>query len=390
MSRTRCLACHHGSMSVFIEIEDQPVHCNLLWPDREAALNAPRGDIRLGFCQGCGMIYNLSFDPGLMKYTQAYENSLHFSPSFQAYAQELATRLIEKYRLYGKDIIEIGCGKGEFLSMLCEGGGNRGFGFDPSYDGSRQSRATENITFIRDLYSEAYGEYTADLICCRQVLEHIQHPGDFLRQIRHAIGNRTNTVVFFEVPNVLYTLRDLGIWDIIYEHCSYFSTRSLTRLFCETGFVPRGAYGTFGGQFLCLEASLTGESLERETGFSPHFDEQCFVNDFSTQYHAKIDRWTQHLTSLLEDGKHIVVWGAGSKGVTFLNTVKAADQIRYVVDINPHKQGMYVAGAGQQIVPPAFLDEYRPDTVLAMNAIYKDEISELIRQKSIAAEVVSV
>src|SRR5215813_2478046 len=121
MPQERCPACNHEGMDVFIAIENVPVHCNLHWSSRETALNAPRGDIRLGFCDTCGMIYNLAFDPRRMGYTPAYENSLHFSPRFQAYAQELATRLLERYRLRGKNIIEIGCGQGEFLSMLCKG-----------------------------------------------------------------------------------------------------------------------------------------------------------------------------------------------------------------------------------------------------------------------------
>jgi len=337
------------------------------------------------------MIYNLAFDPNRMKYTEAYENSLHYSLSFQKYAQELATRLIEKYHLHGKDIIEIGCGNGEFLSMLCEGGRNRGFGFDPSYDGSKQSRATENITFIRDFYSEAYGEYTADLICCRQVLEHIQHPGDFLRQIRHAIGNRTNTVVFFEVPNVLYTLDDLGIWDIIYEHCSYYSTPSLTRIFQETGFAVLQAYPAFGGQFLCLEASPAVAGCYGSMGSAEDLGQlSTFVSTFGENYWNKIKTWNENLGRLLEKGGRVVVWGAGSKGVTFLNTVKAADQIRYVVDINPHKQGMYVAGTGQQIVSPEFLRTFQTDTVLVMNPVYKAEILALLTRFNVAAELALV
>lgn len=222
--QTRCPACHHAGMSVFIEIEGLPAHCNLLWSSRKAAMEAKRGEIRLGFCHACGMVYNLSFDPGLMRYTQRYENSLEFSPKFQQYARELAARLIGGCDLRGKDIIEIGCGKGQFLSLLCQLGHNRGIGFDPSYEGETEKEADGGrTTFIRDFYSEAYAGYTADLICCRHTLEHIHRPHQFLSEIRRAIGNRKETMVFFEVPDALFTLRDLGIWDIIYEHCSYFS-----------------------------------------------------------------------------------------------------------------------------------------------------------------------
>jgi len=61
-----------------------------------------------------------------------------------------------------------------------------------------------------------------------------------------------------------------------------------------------------------------------------------------------------------------------------------------MVDINPRKQGMYVAGSGQEIVRPEFLHEYRPDTVIVMNPIYSGEIGEMIGGLGVSAEVVTV
>ena len=55
-----------------------------------------------------------------------------------------------------------------------------------------------------------------------------------------------------------------------------------------------------------------------------------------------------------------VVWGAGSKGVTFLNVLKSDGAIDYLVDINPYKQGLYVPGTGQQVVSPDMLAEIWP------------------------------
>lgn len=392
--QVRCPVCAKQDLSVFLELEGLPVHCNLHWPSREVALTAPRGDMRLGFCHECGMIYNTAFDPSRMAYSQAYENSLHFSSVFQEYAQELATGLIEKYHLYGKDIIEIGCGKGEFLSMLCEGGQNRGFGFDTSYDSGREENgAAKNIAFIRDFYSAAHAEeYPADFICCRQVLEHIQNPREFLLQLRQAIGDRHQTAVFFEVPNVFYTIRDFGIWDILYEHCSYFSPSSFSRLFQETGFTVRQVYPTFGGQFLCLEAFPvdTVSSYAMDTAAQELEQLSSLISEFGDNYRNKVAIWKGDTYQLFKEAKRVVVWGAGTKGVMFLNTLKIDDQVKYVVDINPHKQGMYIAGTGQCIVPPEFLREYQPDIVLMMNPIYKDEICNMIYQVGVKAEVVAI
>jgi len=387
-----CLVCQSTDILVFAEISQLPVHCNLLWKTREEAVISPREDIRLGFCKTCGHIFNVSFDHGHMKYSQAYENSLHSSPRFQAYANSLAARLIGRYDLRGKDIIEIGCGKGEFLSLLCDMGGNRGLGFDPSYDDTRQGvGATGKVTVIRDFYSEKYAEQAADLICCRHVLEHIQYPRDFLLQLHRVVGERQGTIVFFEVPNVLYTVRDLGIWDIIYEHCSYFSVSSLVRLFIETGFMVHDVYTEFGKQFLSLEASRAHYGKVNHWKVGTEVNElAALIRDFAEDYCGKVDLWKEKLNRLAEQGRGIVLWGAGSKGVTFLNAVDSADQIKSVVDINPRKKGMYVAGSGQRIISPDSLKKIRPDIVLIMNPNYRNEIQEIISQLGIDAAVMAV
>ena len=46
------------------------------------------------------------------------------------------------------------------------------------------------------------------------------------------------------------------------------------------------------------------------------------------------------------DGKRVVVWGEGSKGVTLLNAVGHKETIQYVVDLNTNKQGKYIPGTG--------------------------------------------
>ena len=140
---------------IFIEINKIPIFCNLLYSTRGKALEAAQGSMKLTFCQACGHIFNLAFDPDLLQYDTGYENSLHFSPCFQQYVKSTAANLISAYHLYGKDIIEIGCGKGEFINLLCENGQNRGLGFDPSYV-TGISNTGSSIKFIKDYYSEKY------------------------------------------------------------------------------------------------------------------------------------------------------------------------------------------------------------------------------------------
>lgn len=379
-----CPISGSGDVEIFLEIPNVPVLCNVLYSTRQEAIDATRGDLRLGFCRESGHIYNYTFDPDRISYSQVYENSLHFSPRFQEYATTLADRLIERFDLHQKKIIEIGCGKGDFLQMLCERGDNTGIGFDPSYEPERiDDDANRRFTVIQDLYSEQYTDYEADLICCRHVLEHVEDPLDFMRTVRRAIGDNTDTAVFFEVPNVLFTLRDLAIWDLIYEHCSYFSSVSLAYLFRKAGFNVQTVADAFDGQYLTIEAYPAGGPGSR---VDVELNREVLADDvshFAQRYREKVRQWKDLLQEVEAKDQRAVIWGAGSKGVTILNVLNAQDQIEYAVDINPQKQGKYIAGTGQRIVPPDFLVECRPDLVIMMNSIYEDEIRRTVQELGI-------
>jgi len=374
-----CPSCGHAGMSIFYEIENVPVNSVLLVGTRAEAVGFQRGDIALGVCPACGFIANTAFNEALTQYTAAYEATQGYSPTFNKFHRALAQDLIDRYDLRGKDIIEIGCDKGDFITMLAEMGDNRGVGFDPAYvPGRHPSPAADRLTFIADFYGEKYTDYHADFICCKMTLEHIPAVGEFMATVRRSIGDRGDTVVFFQIPNAQYVLCDLAFWDIYYEHCSYFTKGSLARLFRRAGFEVRDLWTAYDNQYLMIEARpavgqpdaapLPGEESPAET--------QAMVASFVEHYEARRARWRALLAEWRAAGQRVVLWGGGSKGVAFLTTLgEAAADVAYAVDINPIKTGTFMAGTGQEIVAPAFLRDYRPDVVVIMNPVYRDEIT---------------
>lgn len=382
-----CTVCAGTELSHIINIEDLPAQCNILWRDRSKALDAPLGNLELTFCGTCGHIFNRAFEQELVDYNDLYENALDFSPRFQSYAESLALYLIERYDLRNKDIIDIGCGKGEFLKSLVRLGHNRGVGFDPSYESvNGDEDIADQVTFIKEIYSQAHSSYSADLICSRHVLEHIEKPRPFIAMVREAIGDNLNTALYFEVPNALYTFRELGIWDFIYEHPSFFPSTSLAYLFETSGFENVEVTPRFGDQFLGLEAAPGADGTN-----SPEFEKDVaqvasFVNDFSHRYQSKINLWRMRLGKINEVSQKAVVWGAGSKGVTFLNLLKENAEIEFIVDINPRKQGMFVPGTGEAIISPEQLKRYKPDHIILMNSIYEEEIRKMVENLGISPQ----
>lgn len=387
-----CLVCGSRELVSFCAIRNVPVLANVLCPTREEALRLKRGDINLAFCRACGYIRNTAYDPVLVEYRLDYENALHFSERFRAYAEGLAARLVETYALRGKNIVEIGCGDGQFLALLCALGDNRGLGFDPSHDPHRLGlAASDRIRFIADRYSARYAHLPVDFICCRHVLEHVPDPEGFLREIRNTIGSAGMGAVYFEVPNALFTLRDLGIWDLLYEHCSYFCEPSLRRAFSLAGFKVLETRADYGDQFLGIEASPVGELEETTSGVREDVGSVAsLVERFGAAYRERVAGWRERLRTWKDEGRRAVVWGSGSKGVMFLNTLKTAGAMEYVVDINPRKHGMHVAGTGQRIVPPGFLCEYQPDVIVIMNPLYEKEIRRIAGEVGVRADFLAV
>lgn len=386
-----CPSCASGDLVVFHEQDSVPVHSCRLVDTREEALAFPRGTLRLAFCQVCGFITNTAYDASLQDYGIAYEETQAFSPRFTEFAQELALRWIERYDLRDKDVLEIGCGKGQFLALMCELGGNRGIGIDPAFIPERlDSEAAERMRFIADLYDERYAHLAADAVVCRHTLEHVAAVGDFMALVRRTIGDRDVTVLF-DLPDVVRVLREGAFWDVYYEHCSYFSAGSLARLFRRSGFDVLDVTLEYGDQYLVVEAR---PGARGETPLPIEESPERLAADVERFARAAAEtaaRWSECLDAAGAKGRRIALWGAGSKAVAFLTTIAAKHEIAYAVDINPHKQGKYLAGTGHAVLGPDQLHELPPDLVVAMNEIYGPEIrAQLDRLGLQRTELVSV
>ncbi len=387
----QCNVCQSIEVCRIIKIDSVPIFNNILLESFEDAINIPRGDIDLSICHNCGHFFNSAFLPHLIDYTHKYENSLHFSPRFRKYADDLIEDLVEEYDLRGKRIVEIGCGQGDFLKSICHKGGNYGKGYDPSYRGKTIIGNNKNIVFVQDEFSIKYADRESDFIYSRHVLEHVPYPYEFVSELRQIIGNRLSIRVFIDVPNLRFTLEDLGIWDLIYEHCSYFSANSLDYLIDSAGFSVEKLVEVFDGQFLQIFAipkdpKNKAERPLRDNNWNTVDKLQILASSFAINYDQKVKYWNSLLESFRKERRRVVVWGAGSKGVSFLNIFKNHGAIEFAVDINPNKIDKYIAGAGQRIVHPDFLKEIRPDIVIVMNQVYENEIRDLLRDMDISVE----
>src|SRR5690606_29236711 len=147
----------------------------------------------------------------------------------------------------------------------------------------------------------------------------------------------------------------------------------------------------YDGQYLTVEAV---NSDRRGEYASPRVDDLDVLNEhlstFKERTTTKIDDWRRRIARWSSEGKRIVIWGSGSKGVSFLHAVAPGAAVACAVDINPYRQGYFMAGTAHEIVGPEKLTELKPDVVIVMNRIYVPEIAETLKGLNLEPESASL
>ena len=384
-----CPVCNATAHDPFLAVERVPVFCNVLHSSRAAARSAPCGDIGLVLCPHCALVYNRAFDPARVTYSADYDNPLHISASFRAFATELSRRLVTQHRLSGGVAVEIGCGDGFFLDLLLKNGMRQAVGYDPSMEGRIVVQTDEpRLRIVPVLFEKQRLNGRIDAIICRHVLEHLPDPLGFVQDLREAFCSQ-NPLIYFEVPNAEWILQTLSLWDVIYEHFTYWTAPTLGALFTRSKQMPISVSTGFGDQFLMLEARPRGTAAPREwlsRGEVHRIGQLC--NHFARTCAELIAHWRLALGEVRTRHGKVVLWGAGSKGVTFANVV-AGDEplLAGIVDINPSKQGKFVGGCGLPILAPWNLTALQPDVVLLMNSNYTAEVSAQLDELGLKPEI---
>lgn len=377
---TDCPVCGCSLPVPFLTRRNIPVHQNLVMRSLEAARDTPRGDLFLAHCSTCDFVTNYAFRQELVRYGENYDNNQVCSPTFESYVDGLVDDVAKRVHS-GQQVIEVGCGNGYFLRKLVAKTGCSALGFDPSYRGP-ESESGGLIRFVTDYYGPNYADAPADLVICRHVIEHVADPLALLRSVRSALRSSPQASVVFETPAVEWILDGCVYQDFFYEHCSYFSHASLPLAFARAGFNVVRVARVFGGQYLWVEARLADDSEGRATNRSLGPAVATYVEEERHRLAA-----AREMIDSLSAGGGIAVWGAGAKGVTFLNLVDpAAMLVSCAVDINPTKQGGFVPGTGHPIVDLAQLRVLRTQHVLVMNPNYLQEAKNMATDQGIDVE----
>jgi threonine dehydrogenase-like Zn-dependent dehydrogenase len=203
----------------------------------------------------------------------------------------------------------------------------------------------------------------------RHVLEHVRDPVGFLRHIRDSNGGAGR--IYIEVPCFDWICEHRAWFDIFYEHVNYFRASDFQRMF---GTLHQAGH-VFGGQYQYVVADLAtlrAPLLPESDGFAFPADFLATVTGFAEKIKAGDTR------------QRAVIWGGASKGVIFaLYMQRAGAGIDFVIDINPAKQGRYLAATGLKVSSPEqALAQLEPGaTIFVMNGNYLPEIRQMTRNQ---------
>lgn len=351
-----------------------PIIPNEVFDCAESGRSSELGSFDLCEDQQFGFYFNSEF-LSVDYDSDRYQNEQAHSPIFARHLQVVAQEIASRFGL-SSSVIEVGCGKGAFFRVLSNLSFTSLRGFDKTYEGDDPRITKRYLT---------HGDATlnADVLVLRHVLEHVQRPIEFLRDLAKINGKSCNFVI--EVPSTDWIIKNSTFWDFTYEHVNYFTSDSFRKIFnlCEI-------IETFENQYLLVICK--SESLNYRLGY------RGLRSSLLSKMLVKASRNSLFDFALKHLGRYWI-WGGATKGILIAfhllgfgdGSVRPPEGI---VDMNPAKQGKYSAGTGIQIFSPeSFLSLLRDgDKVFVVNPAYEVEVSMFIgaaTSKKVIIEVMS-
>jgi len=338
-------------------------------------------------CEACFLVQLAQFQtPSEIFSEYAYFSSVSESWVQHAKAYTLAMR--ERFGLHSRSlVVEIASNDGYLLQHF-KNAGVPVLGIEPAANVALEAKALGIPTLV-EFFGSALAERLAgegrrpDLMVGNNVLAHVPELNDFVHGVKLMLA--PHGVATFEFPH-LERLMEQSQFDTIYhEHFCYFSLIALAPVFERQGLklFDVEELSTHGGSLRVyvqhedsgrhpVEARL-GELLERERRNG--FERLGTYEAFAEHVRDAKRRLLAFLIGVKREGKSVVGYGAPAKGNTLLNYCGVRqDFLDYVVDKNPHKQGLYLPGVRIPIQPPGRIAETRPDYVLILPWNLKDEV----------------
>ena len=378
----QCRSCGGGACQPTLDLGRTPL-ANALLTEADLDRPEPTYPLRLVFCPDCALVQIDQTVPPDQLFTD-YPYFTSFSDTMVAHAKLLAERLVAERSLGPQSLVVEPASNDGYLLKHYAAAGVKVLGVEPAGNIATVAQEagieTINTFFSHELARRLRSEgVVADVVHTHNVLAHVADLNGFVAGIAALLAD--DGLYLLEAPYVRDMIEDVEFDTIYHEHLCYFSLTAIKHLFERHALtvvhverVPihggtlqvhvqrRGRPDDTVAQMLSEERSLGIDTFDYYTRFA--------------QRVADLRRSSrQQIAELKEAGKSIAAYGASAKGSTLLNYFGLGrDQIDYVVDRSPHKQGRLTPGTHLPIEDPAVLLERMPDVVLLLTWNFADEI----------------
>ena len=288
-------------------------------------------DLNIFECHVCGAVQ--LFDIPLSEDFEAVFRSIGISSDYREHKKEQLKSIIEKYNLKNKELIEIGCGDGQFLEIFKELN-VKCSGIDTSIENYKKC-VDKGITTsgIGTVYDNV-NENSYDAFFTFHYLEHLPEPKYFVEHLWDIL--KPGGIGVIEVPNYDH-IEQNNIWvEFAKDHRFYYRKRTLSYLVLKCGFEIESLEENNGG--ICLTMIVRKPKKSSFGSMKKAMKDEV----------EKFKDLTQSLKqSLIGDFiGDFAVFGAGHHSTVLLNNVYEQFKIKpkRIFDSNKQKCGGKICG----------------------------------------------
>ena len=396
-----CIACGHA-LSPLMTLDDMPASAQNIPAASELAEDHPLS-LTLCQCPSCGLV---QFDTEPVDYYRDVIRAGGGTRTMTRLRHEEYARLLtamQEHHIHGRRIVEVGCGRGEFLRMwqnLAEDPeGAAALARDQARDPlSGQPNAPLHLVGLEhkpSLVEEAnavadkkyrvyegfatgdvrYPEGPFDAFVQFNFLEHQPDPCDMLRNIGRNL--KPQALGLITVPSFEYILRYNGYYELLRDHIANYTEFTLQKLLQDCGFELLRMDLVNRDTIEAIVRKADPDELS-ELHYSGRLIDVSALRDSYDRLSASVNAHIDHLS---ESRRTMAIWGASHQGFTLAATTKLGGRVEYIIDSAPFKQGRFSPASHIPIVAPDYAVAHPVDEILIVAPGYTDEIAGIIRER---------
>lgn len=360
ISNNKCRVCGHKFFKEpLLRYENMPKAAQFM-PDAQSLKNDDGVNLEVCQCSGCGLV-QLSNAP--VPYYREVIRASAASEEMKIFRKKQFNDFVNQYSLKNKKIIEIGCGRGEFLSIM-QGFAAESYGLEFSEQSVSDCKKMGLKVFPGFVENDDYiiKNNPFDAFFILNFLEHLPEPNASLRGIFNNLV--VDGIGLIEVPNFDMILQKKLFSEFIGDHLFYFTKETLSSTLWFNGFE-------------ILECNV--QWYDYIISAVVRKRKKADLSDFQNHQVQLKNEIEKYLSSF--KNKKVAIWGASHQALAILSLLNLSNKIEYVIDSAVFKQGKFTPVTHIPIVTPEKLNSDPVDAIIVMAAGYSDEVAKIIRQK---------